>query len=561
MLRNITNRWAVLLLIVFILAIPSYGARYVKPLADGVTFIQDIKTDPKAPLVINILKVHPQKSEVNVVSALGQDKIIDDSPTKGREALSSIVARKGALAGVNADFFPFTGDPLGLQIRNGELISEPMDRAAVGITADGIAVFDKVGFDGTITSASGEQFPLRGLNRQRGKNELVLFTQVYGTSTGANEGIELPIAIDRPIKINTDITATVIGAPCAVNSPIPAGGALLSAHGRPAEWIVQNLKQGDKITIRFDIKSGFGKNWDNVKEAVGGGPMLVRGGNIYVDASDQKFQPSFSATRHPRTAIGGTASGELLLVTVDGRQQISRGMTLNELAELMKSLGAVEAINLDGGGSSAFSIKGIVNNSPSEGKERLIANGILVYSELKKNTPTPALRFCEEGPVEMVCGEGRRIEIIDESTGQPAAKEVRNNIIWGTTGGIGFVNQDGWFIPLKTGKGAVVALIGEKRAELPVIVVPGKPAKLTAKIVPDPTGAPNLGQVVVKLTDANGNGIAGKEVTITITGGMPDSRYKTTDAKGSAVFIVTWDSTKDNAKVKVSSAGLTAEAK
>ncbi|MEN6521559.1 MAG: phosphodiester glycosidase family protein [Armatimonadota bacterium] len=555
-MRNTISRATILLLVIFTLVTPSFGARYEKQLADGVVFIQDVRTDKAAPLVINVLRIDPKKPGVRVASALGRGTVMESGPTKGREVPSAMVARSGALAGVNADFFPFTGDPLGLQIQGGELVSEPMDRAAFGITAEGMSIFDKVGFSGTLMSSSGETFPLRGINRPRGKNEIVLFTPIYGSTTGAKDGIELPVSLEKPLKVNADVTATVTGGPSAAGGAIQAGSALISAQGRAADWIMGNLKQGDKVTLRFDVKSNFGKNWENVMEAVGGGPMLLSDGRIYVDTADERFKQSFSAVRNPRTAVGVTTSGEVLLVTVDGRQAISRGMTLNELAALMKSLGAVDAINLDGGGSTAFSIKGIVNNSPSEGKERAVANGLLVYSESKQSSPAPAVKFADAAPLNIASGGSRMIGIIDESTGKPASEEMRNSIIWGVTGGIGFVNQAGWFIPVKTGKGAIVALIGEKRLELPVIVGSGQPIKLTAKIVPDPTGAPNLGQISVKLIDENGNGVPGRGVTLTITGGTPDSRYKTTDAKGSVVFSITWDSTPDKAKIKVSSGKL-----
>ncbi|MEN6371244.1 MAG: phosphodiester glycosidase family protein [Armatimonadota bacterium] len=555
-MRNTINRSVILLLIIFTAITPSFGARYEKQLADGVIYIQDVRTDKAAPLVINVLRIDPRKPGVRVASTLGRGTVMESGPAKGREVPSAMVAQNGALAGVNADFFPFTGDPLGLQIQGGEIVSEPMDRAAFGITTEGMAIFDRVGFNGTLTSSSGETFPLRGINRPRGKNEIVLFTPVYGSTTGAKDGIELPISLEKPLKVNADVTATVTGGPITAGGAIQTGSALISAQGRAADWIMSNLKQGDKVTLRFDVKSGFGKDWGNVMEAVGGGPMLLSGGRIYVDAADENFKRSFSAGRNPRTAVGVTASGELLLVTVDGRQSISQGMTLNELAALMKSLGAVDAINLDGGGSTAFSIKGIVSNSPSEGKERPVANGLLVYSESKQSSPDPDVRFADAAPLNTASGKSRMIGIIDESTGKPASEEIRGSIIWGVTGGIGFVNQAGWFVPIRTGKGAIVALIGGKRLELPVIVGSGQPFKLTAKIVPDPTGAPNLGQVNVKLIDENGNGVPGRDVTLTITGGTPDSRYKTTDAKGSVTFSITWDSTPDKAKIKVSSGKL-----
>jgi hypothetical protein len=170
------------------------------------------------------------------------------------------------------------------------------------------------------------------------------------------------------------------------------------------------------------------------------------------------------------------------------------------------------------------------------------------------------VKFADAAPLVAASGEGRLLSLVDETTGQPISDEVKGSITWGTTGGIGFVNQGGWFLPVRLGSGAVVVLIGDRRAELPVTVVAGKPAKLAAKIVPDPSGAPNLAQVEVKLTDVNGNAIPGVAVTISITGGTADCASKTTDEKGAASFNVTWDATSAEAKVTVSAAGLTAQA-
>ena len=82
--------------------------------------------------------------------------------------------------------------------------------------------------------------------------------------------------------------------------------------------------------------------------------------------------------------MGVTAAGELLLATVNGRQaRISIGMTLEELAELMLELGAVEAMNLDGGGSSTMVVRGIVLNAPSDGRPRPVSNAVLVWAEVE----------------------------------------------------------------------------------------------------------------------------------------------------------------------------------
>jgi hypothetical protein len=526
-----------------------------------VTLIQDINSDPGSALLINVLRIDLKKPGVKVVSALGQDTVIEPDVTKGREVVSKLVMRRSALIGINADFFPYTGDPLGLAIHGGELVSEPMDRAAVGITASGEVICDKVGFSGTLQSSSGITYPLGGINRQRGKNELVLYTPAYGSMAGEKDGVEVVVTLDCPVRVNVDVIATAASDPSlALGAVIPTGGAVISASGPAGDWLARSVRAGDKLTIRFDLKSEFGRSWNTVMEAVGGGPCLVKGGEVYVDAPSQKFKPSFYAARHPRTAAGVTATGELLLVTVDGRQWISRGVTLNEMAQIMKSFGAVDAINLDGGGSTTLSIKGIVSNSPSEGKERPVANALLVFADAVCPT-TSALRFADPNPVMAASGEGRMISVVDDSTGQPVSEEVKKSIVWGTTGGIGFVNQEGWFVPVKVGTGYVVALVGDQRIVLPITVIAGKPTNISADIVPDPRGAPNRGQVDVKLTDLNGNACTGVAVSLSMTGGLADTSSMTTDEKGIASFAVTWDTTKEAANVTVSAAGMMAEAK
>lgn len=122
-------------------------------------------------------------------------------------------------------------------------------------------------------------------------------------------------------------------------------------------------------------------------EAVGGRPVLVRD-SVVGDAVDTEGGPGFATGRHPRTAVGFADDGKrLLLVVVDGRQKpYSDGMTLRELATLMRALGAREALNLDGGGSTALvfadpdSARALrVANRPSDPTgERAVGNALAV---------------------------------------------------------------------------------------------------------------------------------------------------------------------------------------
>jgi exopolysaccharide biosynthesis protein len=105
----------------------------------------------------------------------------------------------------------------------------------------------------------------------------------------------------------------------------------------------------------------------NVAEAIGAGPMLVVDGRIRVTSDEEVFFGSSIPSTHPRTAVGRTRDGSLILLVVDGRQPESRGVNLNELAEIMVELGAVDALNLDGGGSATFVVNDTLLNRPTGG--------------------------------------------------------------------------------------------------------------------------------------------------------------------------------------------------
>jgi hypothetical protein len=114
-----------------------------------------------------------------------------------------------------------------------------------------------------------------------------------------------------------------------------------------------------------------------VRDALGAGPMVVRNGRPAVSADAEVFFGTSIPATHPRSAIGRAADGAALLVVVDGRQDASRGVTLDELAALLLSLGAVDGLNLDGGGSSALVVDGVRLNRPTGGTvEREVSNGI-----------------------------------------------------------------------------------------------------------------------------------------------------------------------------------------
>ncbi|MGH2529033.1 MAG: phosphodiester glycosidase family protein [Actinomycetota bacterium] len=124
---------------------------------------------------------------------------------------------------------------------------------------------------------------------------------------------------------------------------------------------------GSGVTLRQTL--GFA----NVGEAIGGGSVLVS------DGVDVVGTCVGSGCRNPRTGVGVRAYGKLLLVVADGRQpKWSVGATMHEFAGILLQLGATDAMNLDGGGSSTVVVNGEVMKRPSDGEERRVSTAVLV---------------------------------------------------------------------------------------------------------------------------------------------------------------------------------------
>jgi len=126
---------------------------------------------------------------------------------------------------------------------------------------------------------------------------------------------------------------------------------------------------------------GSAKVWE-VLDAVAAGPVLIMNGQIRVTADQEVFFGTSIPDVHPRTAAGRTRAGDLLVMVVDGRQTVSRGVSLEELAQLMLDVGAVEALNLDGGGSSTLVVNGVLLNRPTGGVfQREVMSALATFCE------------------------------------------------------------------------------------------------------------------------------------------------------------------------------------
>jgi len=217
--------------------------------------------------------------------------------------------------------------------------------------------------------------PINGLNRPRADNELIIFTsEFHRTTLTEPSGLELIVRGGQIIEMR-DLQGS---------SSIPADGFVISASGTAREWALRHLRRGLRVRLKLNLSPVEVDQTDLWKQAtsiIGGGPQLIRNGRVEITNAAEKILPSFVSDGHPRTAIAKLKSGQILLLTVDGRQPgESIGMSLNMLADLLIEFGALEAINLDGGGSTTMVIRNKLVNKPSDATgERPVSDAILVY--------------------------------------------------------------------------------------------------------------------------------------------------------------------------------------
>ncbi|MCX6375495.1 MAG: phosphodiester glycosidase family protein, partial [Armatimonadetes bacterium] len=364
------------------------------------------------------------------------------------------------------------GDPLNLQIIKGELVSEPSERIVFGMTSDRRFLFDRLEFDAKITLSDGKWFPIRGINRGRADNEMIAYTSRFADSTRtSNVGSDAIVKCEcMPVKLGVPIKGVVCEVRSkAGNTAILEDCVVLSGAGTGSRFIEENLKPGISVTLEFQVKGSRTGSWQKVSDAVGGCPWLVRDGKQFIDAKEEGSGAGFYAGVHPRTAVGVTKDGKLIIVTVDGRQSVSGGMTLAQLADVMLSQGCIEAANLDGGGSTTMATAFGILNSPSSGIPRAVANGLAVFGNPSSSVD---VEFAVSTPSPVPSGTTTQLCLLDSSTGQPLNADVANRAIWSTTGGMGFVDQSGRFYGVKARSGNVIVKLASKTVSIPVQTIP-----------------------------------------------------------------------------------------
>lgn len=366
------------------------AAQDFKTVHDGVEYAQVEHKIGVDPVKIDLLRLDLRKVRLDVHHAM--DTAI------GVEKTSSIAARHGAVAAINAGFFrldktEFAGDAAGVLVVDGNVWSDSRDdRIAIRISNGNTITevwFGHLRTEVKLLHGSGT-VQLSGINRQRKADELIAYTPSFGERTLTDSlGTEVVFR-----NCNGSLPCGIVVTEKGGNSPIPSNGFVLSIGPNLSEEtaaLVGRLKsKTDPFLKRVALVSEFtGRprfRLTSIDDITNGVPQLIKNGKIDITWEQEKASRSFVDTRHPRTAVAKLKDGNFLMMTVDGRQPgVSVGMSLQELADYLLSLGAVDAMNLDGGGSTTMFLDGKVVNTPSDKEgERKVGDAILVTLRGKK---------------------------------------------------------------------------------------------------------------------------------------------------------------------------------
>lgn len=306
---------------------------------------------------------------VNIIIVEGAGKMVV-KPTYGEYMLNNVkrvsdfAIRENAIAAVNASFFkPDIGAPLGISVIEREILTGPIyNRVVFGITETDEFIMGKPGVEGTIKIGKNLELTANNINQPMvGKAGYTIYTDRWGKMTPATSQDYCHIVVkDNKIAY---VKQSSIG--------IPENGYVLVG---PRSLVTGRINANDEVSYSLRLTPD---GWNDIKYAVGGGPYLVQDGKIFVDK--QHFTNSFLWRKEPRTAIGYTKAGTLIMVTIDGRKKgVSEGATMGELAKIMWELGCYNAMNLDGGSSTQMVYKGRLVNTPTIAGGGKVVNALLV---------------------------------------------------------------------------------------------------------------------------------------------------------------------------------------
>lgn len=341
-------------------------------LSTGVNHIAWESVDPKWSGDI-IVADWNSSIQLKTVKANNELKGYQTTQDMMRSYQQSISSEKKVIAGINGDFYKAGGIPVHSQLIEGEILKLPVQRDAIAMDDHQQFYLGSFRYSGQLEILEQSMvLEIDGVNTAREADQLIVYNEYYGDSTLTNAfGYEVVVEQLDYEPINRPELFRVVEFANYQKGFIPKGHVVLSAHGEKMPYL-KALAIGDSIRITHGLLQGqqpFSEQ-PALVEFIGGSKIFLNDGKI-----DGNWPE-----RHPRSALGFNAdTTKVFLFTVDGRQESSVGMSLTEMAEVMKYFDVTYAINLDGGGSTTLVANDKVLSSPSDPTgQRKVSNAILL---------------------------------------------------------------------------------------------------------------------------------------------------------------------------------------
>jgi hypothetical protein len=311
--------------------------------------------DGRGPWAIHVLDVDLQRCNPVV-------RAVKAGPPLARRATTSGLA--SGIAAINADFFELPlGTPVGAHVSQSRVLIGPQGRPVFAVTAAGFSI-GRAALSAFVAEGR-DTVRLRQLNRHT-VYSAAMFDDWSGGTVADSAARSVRVRVIEPGR------GVITGfALPGESSTLDSTSIVVTGTG---EW-GNRRAEGDTLVWSARVTAPDG---ETALESVGGFPLLIAGGRDVL-AEQPDVRPAFGDQRHPRSAIGWNAA-HLFWVLVDGRQPpYSAGMSLRELTDFFSRIGASNALNLDGGGSSTLVVDGRVVNRPSDAQgERAVANALVL---------------------------------------------------------------------------------------------------------------------------------------------------------------------------------------
>jgi exopolysaccharide biosynthesis protein/uncharacterized protein YjdB len=428
-----------------------------------------------------VLDVDLSNPNVRIGAAEAGDTVIDPAD----ETLTSMGDRTGAVAGINGDYFDInaTGQPDGGVITGGRLVKSPAPNhaAQLGITASGQMVIGQQTYTGSVTDGTASH--AIGSVNTTGTVTGGGITEVT-PDLGAASGLTAATLVLGQIAAGGSLTVTAVENGVTAVAPLTQGTGGLLGAGAGGQWLAATVHVGDTLTMGQQISPN-----NNLTALVAGATMLVKDGQAYTDPTGQP-----PGGTNPETAVGLTKDGRhAFLVAIDGRlgESVATDVTPAQVTGYLLAHGAYTGLLFDGGGSTELAARAPgtgalrVMNTPSDGGERPVANGIFVYSTEKAPAPATAVVVNAGKPVTTVPGASIPVPVYATDARQnPAGGAVSVQVqpkslaSW----------SNGQLTVHGTGDGQIIARNGKATSSQPLHVV----SKLASLAVsPDAPDLPN----------------------------------------------------------------------